>query len=320
MDESTYRTAERALWESVGVVPEERRVRLAGTGTEVRVLEVGEGAPVLFVHGGPNAGSTWATVAARLPGVRSLIVDRPGAGLSEPLAEPLTVATLPGFADRFAADVLDALDVERADLVASSFGGYLALRASAGHPGRFGRMVQLGCPAFVPGMATPSVLRMLASPLRHVIPRLPADDRGTASSMRQLGHGASVAAGRITPAEMAWLAAMRVATETFVHDGRMIANLVSPWRGADPAVTLSPELLASVRQPTRIIWGEADPFGGPAVGEALAAALPDAELHVLAGGGHLPWLDDADRCADLVRTHLAGERSARDDAAMPPAH
>jgi hypothetical protein len=54
VDESRYRQAERTLWDAVGVTPEDRTVHLAGLGTDVRVQEVGDGPPVLFVHGGPT--------------------------------------------------------------------------------------------------------------------------------------------------------------------------------------------------------------------------------------------------------------------------
>ena len=46
---------------------------------------------------------------------------------------------LGAFADTFVVDVLDALQIERAHLAATSFGGYTALHAVAAHPGRVDR-------------------------------------------------------------------------------------------------------------------------------------------------------------------------------------
>lgn len=58
-----YRRAEAAMWAEHGAPgPREWQVEVAAAGTRVRVLEHGEGRPVLFVHRGPNAASTWAPI------------------------------------------------------------------------------------------------------------------------------------------------------------------------------------------------------------------------------------------------------------------
>lgn len=97
MNEARYRVAERRLWESKGVTPTERRLHLTRNGVDVRVLEAGNGPPVLFVHGGNVSGSSWAALVARLPGFRCIVLDRPGCGLSDPLAATLSAETLPPF-------------------------------------------------------------------------------------------------------------------------------------------------------------------------------------------------------------------------------
>jgi len=76
MNEQRFRAAELRLWESVGVTPSERRVRLDRYGTTVRIQEVGEGPTVLFVHGGSNAGASWAPLIARLDGIVEQFFNR----------------------------------------------------------------------------------------------------------------------------------------------------------------------------------------------------------------------------------------------------
>lgn len=306
MDAERYRAAERALWRRVGIEPTERVVTLPRIGAPVRILEVaGGGEPVLFLHGGPNAGSTFAPMAPGLAGRRFVVVDRPGCGLSAPLDEPLETQTMPAFADRFALDVLDALETDRADVIASSFGGYLALRAAAAAPERFGSMVQLGCPAFVPGFRTPGFMRVFASPVRHLIFRLPPNEKAGNAMLRQLGHGASVAAGRIPAALSPWALSLSADTDTNLHEGNMIARLTSVVRGFDPRLTLSAQTLARVDVPTLLVWGADDPFGGSDVGAHLRDLLPHARLVVLPDSGHLPWFDDPDHVAALAARHLA---------------
>ncbi|WP_414440345.1 alpha/beta fold hydrolase [Burkholderia sp. 22PA0106] len=63
--------------------------------------------------------------------------------------------------------------------------------------------------------------------------------------------------------------------------------------------------LHEIRQPALLIWGDADPISPVAVGERLRDALPDARLHVVAGGGHDLAKVHAAALAPLVDAHLA---------------
>lgn len=67
-----YRNAEKRLWRHYGVSPTEQFVYLPKLNIQVRVLEIGQGEPVLFVHGSPNAGSKWAPLAAKLTNLRQI--------------------------------------------------------------------------------------------------------------------------------------------------------------------------------------------------------------------------------------------------------
>lgn len=288
VNEHQYRKAESRLWQSVDRQPVEHRVRLAGTDTSVRVLEVGAGPPVLFIHGGPNAASTWAPLVGHLDGFRCLMVDRPGTGLSEPY--DCTVDNLPGFGARFVGDVLDGLGLDRADVVASSFGGHLALRSTANDPDRVVRMVQMAAPALVRGQTFPKFLASLRSRfMRMVIATLPPSRRINLDILRQLGHGASLDAGRIPDEFIDWYLALARHTDTFRHDPRLIGEVLLEHV---EALTLGPDLLGAVTTPTLFLWGEDDSFGDERNAREVAAALPDAELVMLPNSGHLPWLDD----------------------------
>lgn len=306
MDEAKYRVAERRFWGTYGLRPTERFVRLASTGTRVRVLEVGDGEPVLFLHGGPNAGSTWAPLVAHLGGYRCLLVDRPGTGLSEPY--PIRPANLATIGARFVGDVLDGIGVDRAHVVASSFGGHLALRSAAHAPERFLRMVQMACPALVPGDRMPPFMRRLGNPaMRWIAARVPPAPKANEEVMRAIGHGASLDAGRLPAAMMDWYLDLQRYTNTRRNDYAMIASAV----GDPDAVRLREADFRAVSVPTIFLWGADDTFGGESVARSLVGWMPDADLTMLPECGHLPWLDDAERLADLAAAFLrrSGERA-----------
>src|SRR6266545_6070627 len=109
-----YREAERELWKHHRLEPTERFLDLETQAVRVRVLEVGSGEPLLFVHGTVGQGS-WASLIQELPGFRSIVLERPGWGLSSAIDysrqeyRTLVADVLRG--------ALDALGLERAHVV-----------------------------------------------------------------------------------------------------------------------------------------------------------------------------------------------------------
>src|SRR5688572_15276915 len=165
MNEVRYREAERRLWASVGVAPAEQQVRLGRTGLTVRVQEVGQGPAVVLIHGASNSGTSWAGLVTRLDGFRCVLPDRPGCGLSDPLGVSFDgLEPLAAFADTLVVDLLDAMGLDTAHLVATSFGGYIALRTAAAHPDRVGRIVELGWTFGAPVARLPLLMRLATVP------------------------------------------------------------------------------------------------------------------------------------------------------------
>jgi 2-hydroxy-6-oxonona-2,4-dienedioate hydrolase len=302
MDEAKFREAEQHLWDFVGHDPTERRFVMATTGTEVRVQEVGQGDPVLFIHGGPNCGSTWAPMLRYFDGFHCLLVDRPGTGLSEPY--PVTAANLASFGAGFVSGVLDGLEIPQAHVVASSFGGHLALRSAAAHPHRFRRMVQMAAPAMVPGAVYPPFMKLMTSRfIRSMMNLFPPTQSVNRSIFRQIGHGESLDAGLIPQVFLDWYLAVGRHTDTLRNDGDPIGSVVP----AGELVTLSGSLLASVTTPTLFLWGNDDGFGGEDNARLVSGLLPNARLVMLPNAGHLPWLDDPGLVAERTADFLAAD-------------
>jgi 2-hydroxy-6-oxonona-2,4-dienedioate hydrolase len=307
MNEERYREAERRLWASVGAAPTERRLKLSRLGVTVRVQEVGEGPPVLFVHGASNGGTSWAPLAARLSGLRCVLLDRPGCGLSEPLAGPLDGDGLRTVAQTLVVDVLDALELTSAPVVATSYGGLAALHGAAAHPERLGRVVHLGWPVGAPVAQVPMVMRMAAlRPLGRLMAALPPTQRSVRSMLRQVGLRRAIDTGRFGQAELAWYLALLRDTDTFRNEldsGRYL----SLRRGLLADLVIPDEVLASIRSPVRFVWGKDDPFGGVEVAEQLVARIPGAQLELVAGAGHAVWIDEPDHTAATITRWLGAD-------------
>jgi pimeloyl-ACP methyl ester carboxylesterase len=303
VDEVKYREAERRFWESLGVTPTEQRIHLKRTDVTVRLQEVGEGPPVLFLHGALASGVSWANLAARIKGFRCLLLDRPGTGLSDPLKKPLDMEHLPPFAETLAVDVMDALGIDRSHLVSSSFGGYFALRTAWAHPDRVDRIVQFSFPVGARMNRPPISMGILSVPiLRRLLIAVPPNKRMLRSAFSRMGHRESVKDGRITQEILEGYAALLKHTDTLRNEMALGTAFFS-MRGIN-SLALPDEMLAEIKTPVLFFWGANDHNGGADKARELVDRIPNAELEMVPGGGHASWLDDLDRAAQATTDFL----------------
>jgi pimeloyl-ACP methyl ester carboxylesterase len=62
--------------------------------------------------------------------------------------------------------------------------------------------------------------------------------------------------------------------------------------------------LPSLRMPSLLLWGDADPISPVGVGQRLASLLPESRLIVLSGGSHDVAMEKAEQVAPLIDHHL----------------
>ena len=297
-----YRHAERALWGHYGLEPRERFVELDSPPTRLRLLEVGSGEPILFVHGTVGPGS-WAPLVRELGDFRCLVLERPGWGLSSPV----------DFSERdygvLVADVLGgaltALGIERTSVVGGSIGNVWALRLAGRNPARVRRVVLMGGSPLVAEAGVPGIIRLLASPLGSVLVRLPDKAERIRAILRQSGHGASLDAGRIPDAFVDWRVALGRETDSMRNEREMVRTAVVRGRAYRPGVSFDEGELAAVAAATLLVYGTADPVGTVDVWRRTTSLLPRGELRLFEGFGHQPWLDDPARVAAEVGRFLA---------------
>lgn len=305
-DPQRFVDSERRLWEHVGVTPVQRFVTLP-SGGRVRVQEVGDGVPFVLLHGASIAGSSWATLAAALDGVRCILVDRPGCGLSDPIVGgPLRdLAEVEEYTDRLLGDLLDALELDAAAVGATSYGGFFAFRGAAASPERITRLVEYSWLVGASSEGAPLPARIGALPgIRSLMARTPMNRRMVESSLRQFGLGRAIDSGAFDDHMLDWAHATLRHTDTLANDLRSSPELYTPIRGQNQDVLLTDALLANVDMPVLFLWGEDDPNGGAAVAREFAPRLPDAELVLIPGAEHAPWFDDPASCRERTRSFL----------------
>jgi pimeloyl-ACP methyl ester carboxylesterase len=293
-----FEEAQRQLFAACGMEIATRRVRLADPPLAVRVLEAGEGPPLLLVHGSGMSASTWAPLMPHLPNHRLVALDLPGFGLSDAL--DYGGRSLREHAVAQLTSLLDALELERVPVVGTSLGGMWALCLAIDAPERITAVASLGVPAVaLPGMHGDPFFTALSTPrLRHVVARM----RSPSVAMTRR----TLAAGAIGPRAAALAPDGFFAT---VHEGMrgpgfrmaMVSHLWLAMRVGRPRPEnlLSDADLRDIAAPVLMIWGDEDPYGGPQIGRRAAALIRDARLEVIPGR-HAPFLDDPERCGALI--------------------
>ncbi|HUE78656.1 MAG TPA: alpha/beta fold hydrolase [Sphingomicrobium sp.] len=247
------------------------RVIIAG-GQALGVDEAGGGdaVPILFLHGVGSDRSVWAPQLAHFGSARrALAFDYPGYGESDPAATGTT-------RDDFAATILAAmaeLSIKRAHVCGLSLGGVIAIAMHHAAPERCASLILADSFAVHPdGQAI--------------------FDRSIAASEQM----SELAAAR-TPALLA-----AGASEALHSQVRETLARIDPeaFRIGTEAVWLADQSdrAAAIGVPTLVLVGDQDTVTPPELSRELAEAIPGAELHILAGAGHLANIE---RPADFNR-------------------
>jgi pimeloyl-ACP methyl ester carboxylesterase len=299
-----FEGAERRLFAAVGLDVAGRVVKLADPPLGVRVLEAGDGPPLVLVHGSGMSASTWASLMPHLKGYRLIALDLPGFGLSDsfdyggrPLREH-AVAQL--------TSLLDALEIHRAAVVGTSVGGMWGLCFAVDAPDRISALASLGVPAVaLPGVHGDPYFTALSTPVvRHAVARMGSPS--VAFTRRSLARGV-IGPNAAHRAPDGFFAVVHEGMRRPGYRTAMLSHMQLAFRLGRPRPEnfLSEAELGGIAAPVLMIWGDEDPYGPPEIGARAAAVIPHAQLEVIPGR-HAPFLDDPQRCAAFIDDHLRG--------------
>jgi 3-oxoadipate enol-lactonase len=240
--------------------------------------------PLLLIAGIPAIASDWRPVAERMAaaGRRVIAYDNRGSGASTVTPGPYTTAGLA--ADGVA--LLDHLGIERAAVFGMSLGGMIAQELAIGWPERVDRLV-LGC--------THAGIRHAVRQPRESARAFALDTDDWAERMRAL---APFAFARDVDRGM---------LEQFI--AKKVEDVQDPvgYR-AQIAAVLSHDTfdrLAQIRAPTLVLTGDDDQVIPAASSGPLVEQIPDAELVVIPGTGHLFFLEDSGMTHQILSDFLS---------------
>lgn len=245
----------------------------------------GSGAALVLLHGWGLHSGVWGPLWPALTRhFRVTAIDLPGHGHSPPPGDGASLEEI--------ASAVSAVAPPGAAWLGWSLGGQVALAAAlAGRD--IDRLVLvattprfLAGPDWPCGLAAPALAGLAAAleadhrrTVRDFLTLQLRGDRRGAELLRELR---GTLAARALPAPAALRAGLAVLARTDLRDR-----------------------LGALRQPTLVVAGERDRITPAEAGRRLAAAAPDARLHLVPGAGHAPFLSDPDGFCRQVIEFLA---------------
>ena len=297
---SRHTPAVKAVYDRMlGAAGAEGRFVPRPSGRLVHVVAVGEGPPVVHLHGTNTSALSHLMLPSRMPGNRSYLVDRSGCGLSDP--DPFPSGGLREHAVGFVGDLLDGLSLDTSILVGASGGGIWATWFALTHPERVRGLVMLGSVPTLPGGRAPLPLRLAATPgLGDLMVRAVKPGRRMMVKMlASVGEGETIVRNPELLDSLVAGARDPLAVNANLAELRA---LMSP-RGFRHSVRFSREDLRRLAVPTLMIWGDHDPVVPLSRAREAAAEIPHARLEVLPAG-HAPQLGHPDRVAELLEEFI----------------
>jgi len=250
-------------------------------GTWTRLLQAGPhqaSEAVVFIHGNPGSASDWSTLVEEVGSShRAIAFDLPDFG--QTAADPDFGHTVQEYAD-FIDEALKTLGITRAILVLHDFGGPIGLTWAAANTLKVGGVVLIDTGILADykwhRMAriwqTPGLGKLAnASITRPIFRRLVArpEPRGLPTEFLDEMY------------------------DNF--DRRTKAAVIDLYRDAKKIGKESKLLIGPLAEqdiPALVIWGAGDSYLPPAMAERQREAFPSAEVHILPGSGHWPFIDD----------------------------
>jgi 2-hydroxy-6-oxonona-2,4-dienedioate hydrolase len=247
-------------------------------GSKIHYLESGYGQPIVLLHGlGGGAESLRPLVALLAPKHHVYAPDQLGFGGSDKPLIDYRITTLVEFLHGF----LDAVGLERPDLLGHALGARVASLYALEHPGRVGRLVLLSGAGYRPALDDETARALAFATIadaRRALLLAYADD-----------HRATDAA-----AERLFVARMRGGSAFAVS--RLVASFESGDGFADD--------LSPIEAPTLIAWGRDDAIAPLSQGEKAHRQIKGSRLVIFDHCGHLPMEEAATPLEEALRAFL----------------
>jgi pimeloyl-ACP methyl ester carboxylesterase len=275
----------------------------------MNIVDIGSGPPLIFIHGLSGCWQNWLeNIPHFARDHRVIAVDLPGFGQSEMPADDISIS---GYADAIDA-LMTELEIETAQIVGNSMGGFIGAELAIQYPARLERLVLVAAA----GLSIEYIRTVRTQGLRHRAENVAFFSLGwVASRSHQVA-----ARSRLRHALMLLVAAHPARLPGPLTFEQVKGSGKPGFSDALEAMCRYPlrDRLEKIACPTLIIWGDKDrlvPLRDASVFEEL---ISDARKVVYDDTGHLPQMERPARFNDDVRAFL--EEAPGEEQPAPQPH
>lgn len=227
--------------------------------------------PVIYIHGAGGSHLDWSPELRRLPQANAIAIDLPAHGKSSPPHR----TTIADYADDVVA-FIDALSLRRVILAGHSMGGAIAQHIALSYPDKVAGLMLIGTGA-----------KLAVHP--DILNRVMTDYEAVADLLAGWLWG-----GDVDDPTKAITRAQLLKTPPQVTYGDYLA-----CNGFDVRTQL-----AHITAPTLVISGTHDKMTPLKYGQFLAENIPNAQLAVIDGAGHMLGLEQPQKVAMIIGNWL----------------
>ncbi|WP_339762753.1 alpha/beta hydrolase [uncultured Hoeflea sp.] len=257
-------------------------------GHSIRWGSLGEGEPLVLMHGTPFWSYEWARLAPLLALERKVyFFDMLGYGNSDRPAGDVSL----GIQNRIFAALVESWGLERPDVVAHDFGGATALRAHLIDLVDYNRLT----------LIDPVAIRPWGSPLVQHVKHHEAAFAGMPGYMHEAILPAYLSSAMKREATAETLAPY---ADQWIGDGKQASFY---WQIAQMDQRFTDEIqdrYSEIRCPVQILWGEDDEWIPIERGRELHSMIQGSDFISVPGAGHLMQEDAPEAIAFHVQAFL----------------
>jgi len=242
-------------------------------GLKVNYKILGEGKPLLILHGWGSRSDNWQRVGEMLAknGIKVIIPDLPGFGQSD---KPSTAWNLDDYCD-FVEEFVRILNLDKFYLLGHSFGGALAVKCGLKFPEKIDKLFLVGAACFRRKAFRKKLFYIIAK-IFKVFSFLPFY-----SSMRKGFYKFIVRKSDYSYAD-------GIMKDIYLKIIKQDLSDVLSW----------------IQISTIIIWGEKDKIKKTKEAYLIKEKIQDSKLEIISGVGHSPHLKTPERLAELISKNL----------------